>query len=284
MTRRSELLRRIGALEDIGQIMRSMQNLAYLEARKLGRFLASQHGVVAGIEGAAVHLLHHHPRLTPSESAGDAPLYLVIGAERGFCGGFDEPVRAALEKRPNAAEAGLVVVGARLAVLLEGDARLLSVLPGASAAEEVPAVLAALVELLNPLLGGQERPLVALYRDEASGRVEAKSVLPPFPAAGAATGPQTAARPVLYLAPRRLMALLAEHYLFAVLHAILYSSLAAENRQRVRHLEGARTRLSERIADLQLRANVLRQEEITEEIELILLNAGQAAATSPGPG
>ena len=46
----------------------------------------------------------------------------------------------------------------------------------------------------------------------------------------------------------------------------------AEHRQRVRHLEGALQRVSTRSQELRLRRNALRQEEITEEIELIMLN------------
>ena len=47
----------------------------------------------------------------------------------------------------------------------------------------------------------------------------------------------------------------------------------AENQQRVRHLEGAVERLDDQLGTLERRRHRLRQEEITEEIEVILLNA-----------
>ncbi len=78
--------------------------------------------------------------------------------------------------------------------------------------------------------------------------------------------------PLLNLPPRRFLLLLIEHYLFSSLNEFLYSSLMAEHQQRVRHLEGAQRRIEERIRELTLQRNSLRQEEITEEIELILLN------------
>jgi len=53
---------------------------------------------------------------------------------------------------------------------------------------------------------------------------------------------------------------------------MLYSSLIAEHHHRLRHLDAALRRLDERTRGLELRRNLLRQEEITEEIELILLN------------
>jgi F-type H+-transporting ATPase subunit gamma len=46
----------------------------------------------------------------------------------------------------------------------------------------------------------------------------------------------------------------------------------AENQQRVLHLESAVGRLDEELADFDRQINVLRQEEITEEIEVLLLS------------
>ena len=47
----------------------------------------------------------------------------------------------------------------------------------------------------------------------------------------------------------------------------------AENRQRQVHMDRALQRLDEDSARLQLTYNIQRQEEITEEIEVILLSA-----------
>jgi F0F1-type ATP synthase gamma subunit len=45
-----------------------------------------------------------------------------------------------------------------------------------------------------------------------------------------------------------------------------------EHQQRVRHLMGAQMPIEDRVCKMTLRRNGLRQEEITEEIELILFN------------
>jgi F-type H+-transporting ATPase subunit gamma len=63
--------------------------------------------------------------------------------------------------------------------------------------------------------------------------------------------------------------------LFSFLHKIFYGALLAENRARVSHLEGAIQRLGKEISELDLKRNTLRQEEITEEIELLMLSAEQ---------
>ena len=65
------------------------------------------------------------------------------------------------------------------------------------------------------------------------------------------------------------------------LHEILYASLLAENRRRVQHLDGALRHLDRRLDDLKRKDRRLRQEEIIEEIEVILLgSSGTPGATS----
>lgn len=93
MTARRDLQRRLAGLTDIRGIMHSMRSLAFMEARKLERLLASQRQQVATIEQAARDLLQHHPDLLP---AGPPPpaIELLVGSERGFCGDFNEALLA----------------------------------------------------------------------------------------------------------------------------------------------------------------------------------------------
>jgi F-type H+-transporting ATPase subunit gamma len=77
----------------------------------------------------------------------------------------------------------------------------------------------------------------------------------------------------LTLSPTAFLLELTEQYLFAALHEMLYTSLMAENHNRVTHLEGAVRHLDEKSEQLARQCNALRQEEIIEEIEVILLSA-----------
>jgi len=54
---------------------------------------------------------------------------------------------------------------------------------------------------------------------------------------------------------------------------VLGQSLMAENRRRQRHIDSAARRLDQKIADLNLKRDVVRQEEIIEEIEMLMLSA-----------
>ncbi len=279
MSRRREIEARIEALGDIGKIMRSMKNLSYMETRKLARFLDSQRRVVAGIDAAARDFLAHWPELLKA-IPGARVVYVLIGAERGFCGSFDEEVLTCLERETAAAaeQPLLIAVGARLAGALGRDPRLAESLAGASAAEEVPAVLSRLVQGLNRLTSDLGPPrLSVIHWDAETEQVVSFLVLPPFQFGGARAATPHPFPPALNLRPERFLTLLLEHYLFSALHELLYGSLMAEHQQRVRHLEGALRRVDDRIQELTLRRNSVRQEEITEEIELILLNRSPAA-------
>jgi len=78
--------------------------------------------------------------------------------------------------------------------------------------------------------------------------------------------------PVLNLSPEKFLIELMEQYLFAALHEMLYTSLMSENHNRVTHLEGAVKHLDDESDELSRQYNALRQEEIIEEIEVILLS------------
>jgi F-type H+-transporting ATPase subunit gamma len=79
--------------------------------------------------------------------------------------------------------------------------------------------------------------------------------------------------PILNLNPLTFAKDLIDQHLFSLLYEVFYSSLMAENLRRFQHMDQAIQRLEKDMAELVLRRNSLRQEEITEEIEVIMLSA-----------
>jgi F-type H+-transporting ATPase subunit gamma len=281
MTRRREVERHRASLVEIGEIMGSMKTLAYMEKRKLARFLPAQTAVVRSIEEAAADFLAFHPGTLP-RAADEPPVFLLIGSERGFCGDFNRPLLDALA----AATAGsanaaprLLLVGQKLQALLMDDGRVAGCIAGANVAEEVPDVLQQLVAELVRLQASLGRlSLVAVYHGPESVVVD--KLLPPFRRLLEVEPPGGHA-PLLQLSAQDFLLALTEQYVFAALHHMLYTSLLEENRRRLAHLEGATRHLDEQCGELARRSNVLRQEEIIEEIEVILLNAS-TLANDPG--
>jgi F-type H+-transporting ATPase subunit gamma len=248
-----------------------------METRKLARFLPAQTAVVRSIEEAAADFLAFHPGILP-RAADEPPVFVVIGSERGFCGDFNRPLLAALETAKAAAADGtprLLLVGHKLQALLMDDDRTACPIPGANVADEVPGVIEALVAELVRLQASLGRlSLVAIYHG-ADG-VVADQLLPPFRHLLQAEPPSGHA-PLLQLDAEDFVLALTEQYVFAALHHMLYTSLMEENRRRVAHLEGATRHLGDECDALARRMNVLRQEEIIEEIEVIILNASTLA-------
>jgi len=270
MSRRLELERRVRQLGEIGEIMRAMKNLALMETRKLARFLDAQGQVVHCIESAAADFLSFHPYLIPAAQQ-ERQAVLAIGSERGFCGDFNEEVLTELATYPSG-ECSVIAVGSKLCARLEKFPGTIVPFAGPTIAEDVAATLYRLVGEIGGLQkSGENLRLTVLHHRNGESGISRKSLLPPFVESAPATA-QFGQPPLLYLTPERFFAELLDHYLFAALHEIFYASLMAENQRRMQHLEGAIHRLHEKTDDVARRCRALRQEEITEEIEVILLS------------
>ncbi len=285
MSRRQTLEQHRSSLKEIREIMNSMKTLAYMETRRLAPYLDAQRAVVQSIEEVAADFLAFFPdAIGPAEPA--KPLQIVIGAERGFCGDFN---RALLDQLDDLSTQGpadkplVIAVGSKLHTLLEDNPQVAVLLAGASTSDEVKAVLNQLAEQVISLQGQHGAlEISCLYHNGEDG-VAVKTLLPPFQELG--DMPQRfGVPPVLNVAPPRFLIELSDQYLFAALHSLLYTSLMAENHDRVRHLDGAVRHLDEQSEELAQKCNALRQEEIIEEIEVILLSAASVTEDLSGEG
>ena len=271
MSGQAELSQRFARLKEISGIMTAMKGLSLVETRKLARFISQQRRMKANIEAAAADFLNFFPVASAEET--QPAILLLIGSERGFCGNFNERVLAALAALPNWKHApALLVLGHRLWTKLENHPGVLARLDGPTVTEDVPAVLDRLMDALHAAsrqISGTGAALFCLaHGSEGEGGSEPglKRLLPlALPPA-----PHLAYPPRLQIAPPEFFAELLDQYLLAALYGLLYESLAAENRQRLAHMEHALDRLDASIARLALKRNALRQEKIVEEIEVIL--------------
>jgi len=199
---------------------------------------------------------------------------VLLGSERGFCGDFNEALVKVFDLRKDLQQAQLVVVGGKLASKLTGDPRVVSFVDGASVVEEVGAVLSKLLEAVNSLRDGSGRSgplrLTVFHHDPDENEVRTTALMP-FRQANT-EGTPFAYPPLLYLEPQPFLTGLVEQYLMALLHESLYRSLMAENQRRMQHMDSAVGLLERSAKELWRRRNIVRQEEITEEIEVIMLS------------
>jgi F-type H+-transporting ATPase subunit gamma len=275
MTRRRDLERHRRSLDEIRGIMNSMKNLSFMESRKISAFLDVQHSVVSHLEAVAADFLGFYPDTQTDTTGRSVDVCLLIGAERGFCGDFNHALMRRFESmqlKNTLEKPRLICVGHKLESLLENDELPVIFVDGASGAEEVGNVLKQIVDHLASL---QEHygllNLYALYHGDERQLIS-RQLLPPFQNL-LHQQQQEPHAPELNLEPGKFLLELSYHYLFVVLFEILYTSLMAESRRRVVHLEGAVQHMDEQSEELHRQSNTLRQEEIIEEIEVILLSA-----------
>lgn len=269
MSQSHDLQLHIAQLKDIRNILNAMKNLAFIEIHKLSQRQIFQQQAAEHINSALLDFLRFNPELN-QHPVSTVEVLLILGSERGFCGDFNDRLLEEAERMPHDAAIG---VGNRLISRLpSARLKIVDTLAGANVSEEIPArinQLAGLVESLKKTYASFT--LTALYHeDETSGLRKLK--LWPIEAP-AEPLPRNNIPPLFQVPPEPLFLQLAGQYWFIRFHQLLQNSLLAENLKRLHHLEGAVQHLDTETARLHRKAQIYRQEEITEEIEVILLNS-----------
>jgi len=276
MTRLREVIHHQDTLADIREIMNAMKNLAIIESRKLDKVLASQRVNVDEVDAIAADFTDHHPFDFPVNQ--DFHLYVLIGAERGFSGSFNHQLqqryRTLLQESADTSPL-TIAIGRKFATTFTTATPAPVFLDGASAQEEISHVLNQLVTQIETFQDQYgSLGCTVMRHDQLTRDIPVQALLPPFESKPPGHLIETIA-PLLYLSPAQFLSDLIQQYLFAHLYHALSASLLAENEFRVAHLDGAIRHLDERNVELGRLRRSLRQEEIIEEIEVILLNAGQ---------
>lgn len=260
-------------MDEIKSILNAMKNLAFLETRKLEGRLINQNAMITELEEMAADFLCFYPHYY---SGGKVchDIWILFGSERSLCGDFNDSLLSRLPRylEQSSNEISLLPVGQKLCQLLQEDKRVRQYFNGADVAEEVATVLADIVNYLDSLQGGKASfNIYTLFHRSDSNTISSTRLIPPF-SKESVEKPTHAYPPILNMTPEVFFTELVDYYLFIALQEIAYMSLMAENQQRIQHTDGAIQHLEEKIMDLTSKYHILRQEEITEEIEIILLN------------
>ena len=275
MSQRKKFQDLLRQLDEIKSILNAMKNLSFLETRKLEERLINQKTMVTDLEEMANDFLGFYPQYNLNDKVNN-DIWILFGSERSLCGDFNDSLLAQLpvflDQSSN--EKSLVPVGQKLYQLLQDDKRIIQYFNGADVAEEIPAVLADIVKYLESHQGGWiSFNIYALFHQADTNQITSTRLIPPFRDRTVINPASYSHPPLLYLRPEEFFTSMVDYYLLIALHEIAYMSLMAENQQRIQHTEGAIQHLEEKIDDLTGKYHILRQEEITEEIEIILLNA-----------
>jgi F-type H+-transporting ATPase subunit gamma len=268
MSQSRALQQHIEHLKEIRSILHSLKNMAFMDMHKLSKYRQAQSLVAQHIETVAADFLQFYPGLPEIELPQPA-VVIAVGSERGFCGNFNESlVEQLLLTSPDI----VIAIGSRLCNRLQNTQIHFTALSGANSSEEISQVLGSMTDAISELQHQQTLfNLSVLFHQDEHLNITLRSLLPPFNDNDRQSEHKN--EPLLNLEPVQFLLELVEHYLFSSLQDILYTSLAAENNQRLQHLDNAVRHLDEATAKLHKKSQIYRQEEITEEIEVILLNA-----------
>ena len=274
MSQRRNLQLQLRQLADIRDIMDAMKNLAMVEVLKLKNRLVNQQQMVTDLEHMAADFLDFYPYSGARADSGP-DVWVLFGSERGFCSDFNDVIIKNLDHHLlSSADARVILipVGGKLVRRLQDRQGDIRVIDGSDVAEDVGQVLNNLVDHIGQLQSEFYSVKVhVLYHHAESGQIICNQLIPPFQDFQQKHD-RYGIPPILNMDPADFFITLVDEYLYTALHEIAYMSLLSENYQRIQHMTVALQRLDERTDELRRHYHIHRQEEITEELEVILLN------------
>ena len=283
----SEVEGRIGTVHQLEAVITAMRGSAAARSREArGRLdgIRAYAAVIGGAIGEALTLAPESDRQPHKRERSEGHVVIVLCAEQGFAGTFNERVFDAAESHLKFDAAELLIVGNRGAMVAAERGLAFSwSAPMAAHAEEVPLLASRITDALYSRLEKSQATRVTVIQavpaPSASIEIVERALLP-FDFARFKLAPRTVP-PITTLPPEQLLAELAEEYVYAELCEEVMLSFAAENEARMRAMIAARSNVARKLDELIGSFRRLRQEEITGEI--IELSAGSIlAAASAG--
>ncbi len=277
MPRLAEIEAHAASMDALLGIVGAMRSLAGIRAQEAQRALPGIRryaAVVAEAIGTTLPFIDDG-RPPAASTRGRTRALVVLAAEHGFVGGFNERLMNRLEslRRPSDL---LLVMGSRgAAVAVERGLR--PVWTHAMATRSAGALEAAYLlsaELFRRLGPGRLAGVEVLFgRFHRLGlwEVECKSILPLDPAV--IPRRSFSQPPLLNLRPADLLEQLTGEYVFAQLMETIVESVASENAARFAAMESAIDNVRKKLGQLRQEASRVRQDEITTELLDLVVGA-----------
>lgn len=272
-----KLIQHIESLTDISDIMSAMKYLSLMESNKLSRYILHQKRSMQSIELAAKDFLHFYPEFL-EEQKTEAHVIVILGSERGFCGNYNDKLLHTLDETVSTTDdiksnTKIIPIGYKLHNKFENSPACLKKIRGPRLVDEIPEIISELITEISLLASEhQALQLTLLYHSEDYPTPIYHKILPAFQSLEIEKV-SYAMPPAINLSKSELFYSLLDEYLFALINQVFYAAFMSENQHRIRHMENALNKLAEKVGNLSLKRNEVRQEEITEELEVIMLSS-----------
>jgi len=267
----TQIEKQIQTIEGLRDIISSMRSLA---AIYLSRTEERLDGIRAYADtvGRAIEDCLFGREIAPPESEGKGSAILAVFSEQGLCGRFNEVMAEAAGEHAREVESPhFIVVGRRgPALLRRAELDIIAELPSTTSPDGQDAVIHRIAKTVLELVerGAFARLYLLYARYLSPGRIEPRfeRILPLDLEQWRDPESQRTAGPCLGLPRLRLLGELVNEYAFVSLFRAMTESLAGENGMRLRSMEAAKSSIDDTVAELQLKARIQRQNEITEEL------------------
>jgi F-type H+-transporting ATPase subunit gamma len=274
MQKRHDITKKIESFAEIRDVVGALKNLSQVEISKAAKTLNHNRQAIAMLDQTLTSFLTAFHQYKTLLSHPRRKVFLAIGSERGFCGSFNRNINQKLaELSPGQPPPSLIIVGRKLATSVDSTLTIDQFIDGPSSLEDIPSVMEDIAQAMM-LFVKPEQPamLHIVYNEDHEGRLQTR-VFSPLQILDSTPVSRPAFLPDLNLKPEDFLINLWTEVTFAYMNGSLLESFMAENRQRLIHMDQAMNRLNRQIEDLGRQSKRLRQEEITQEIEIIQLSA-----------
>ena len=263
---------------DIQSIVRTMKALSSVSIRQYEHAEAAMADYAHTVDLGLMAVLRQRRQaglpLPGADGGTGREALIVIGSDRGLCGGYNDKITRFAQSRMENRPMVLGVIGVRVAARLETDGR------RADSAHTLPGSVEGLSRLVQTMIVEIDRwtqvegvGQVSVLHNRRDGRNTAKPQahrLLPLPD-GYLRGLSDAdwpgrSLPYFRMEPERLMSWLVQQRLFVVIYRALAEALASEHASRLAAMQAAERNIEERRDDLLRLYRLRRQETITREL------------------
>lgn len=263
---------------DIQAIVRTMKALSSVSIRQYEHAEAAMADYARTVELGLMAVLRQRRvaglALPGSDRGAGHEALIVIGSDRGLCGGYNDKITRFARSRVEDGPVELGVIGARVAARFEADGMPLAfalTLPGS--VEGLSRLVQTMIVEIDHWTQAEGVGQVWLLHNRREGRITAKPQahrLLPLPESYlqklSEADWQGRSLPIFRMDPGRLMSWLVQQRLFVVIYRALAEALASEHASRMAAMQAAERNIEERRDDLRHLYRLQRQETITREL------------------
>jgi len=267
----AHLKNKLNTLKDIKDIVSSMKAFANFTIQKSKKELPYVREYQNSVEDSIAYMITLFPELKELKRVSGKSLYVLFGSEEGLCGAFNEKIFAFIEQEIE--DDYLIVVGRKANdEAVERKLNILWATDGASKIESIQNRVTDLAYYLGNLYEREDiENLFLVYAkliNNTTFIVKKEKILPPdFEKFEKYIKVK---EPLLYLDKHDILDDLIEEYLLISLYRAFIESISSENQARLQNMQNAEQHIKKLSIDLHEELNILRQEEITNELMEII--------------